>query len=171
MVGELTAGLYGHSHPRLQEALTFAIHNFGLSLGATNADEQRYAGLLCARFGLDRLRFTNSGTEANLHCIAAARRYTGRRKVVVFRGAYHGSVLAFATGCAANNVDPGDWIVVQYNDVAALRRAFEGRNDIAAVVVEGMQGSAGCIPASPEFLGTIRELTTKVWKNMGATPR
>lgn len=158
----MTAGIYGHSHPRIQEALTSAIHDIGLNLGATNVHEQRFASLLCARFGLDRIRFTNSGTEANLHCLAAARKSTGRRKVVVFRGGYHGGVLSFANGVAANNVDPGDWIVVQYNDVAGLERAFETGGEVAAVLVEGMQGAAGFISGSPEFLRAIRELTTSV---------
>lgn len=163
----MTAGLYGHSHPRIQHALTSAIHDIGLSLGSTNVHEQRYASLLCARFGLDRIRFTNSGTEANLHCLGAARKFTGRRKVVVFRGGYHGGVLSFADGVAANNVDPGDWIVVQYNDVAGLERAFDGGGEIAAVLVEGIQGAAGFISGSPEFLRAIRGLTTKVWRREG----
>ncbi|KAI6084767.1 PLP-dependent transferase [Hypoxylon rubiginosum] len=159
-VGEMTAGLFGHSHPRLQEAIISAVKNVGLSLGATNPYEQRYAELICSRFSLDRMRFTNSGTEANLHCLAAARRFTGRRKIMVFRGGYHGSVLSFPSDVSPNNVDLGDWVLVQYNDPDAVKQAFTKNSDIAAVIVEAMQGN-GAIPATIEFLKTIRSETTK----------
>ncbi|CAG8088872.1 unnamed protein product [Penicillium olsonii] len=161
LVGELSAGLYGHSHPTLQRVLTETIHNIGFTLGATNVYEQRYASLLCERFGLERLRFTNSGTEANLHCLAAARKFTGKRKVIVFRGAYHGSVLSFGEGIAENNVDQGDWLLVQYNDANGVREAFAQHRDIAAVILEGIQGSAGYIAGSRDFLKTIREQSEK----------
>ncbi|KAJ5286308.1 hypothetical protein N7524_001614 [Penicillium chrysogenum] len=157
LVGELSAGLYGHSHPTLQKVLTETIQNVGLSLGATNVYEQRYASLLCERFGLERIRFTNSGTEANIHCLAAARKFTGRRKIIVFRGAYHGSVLSFGNGIPENNIDQADWVLLQYNDSEAVREAFSQSDDIAAVILEGMQGAGGFISASLEFLRTIRE--------------
>jgi glutamate-1-semialdehyde 2,1-aminomutase len=160
-VGELSAGLYGHSHPTLQKVLTDTIYNVGLSLGATNIYEQRYASLLCERFGLERVRFTNSGTEANLHCLAAARKFTGRRKVMVFRGAYHGSVLSFGDGIPENNVDQGDWVMVQYNDSNGVQEAFAQHDDIAAVILEGIQGSGGYISGSKGFLRTIREESEK----------
>lgn len=161
-VGELTAGLFGHSHPRIIEAMKEVLSNIGLNLGATNPWEKQYAELLCSRFNLESLRFANSGTEANLHCIGAARKFTGKRKVVVFRGAYHGSVLAFAFGAAPNNVDRQDWMVSQYNDPEALKKVFETNSDIAAVLVEAMQGSAGAIPGSKEFLRAVREQTRQV---------
>lgn len=157
----MTAGLYGHSNPKLQEAIISSVNTIGLNLGATNPYEQRYADLICARFGLERMRFTNSGTEANLHCLAAARRFTNRRRAVAFRGGYHGSVLAFPADMAPNNVDRGDFILTQYNDVEGLRKTFVENGDIAAVIVEGMQGNAA-ISATAEFLTAIREETTKV---------
>ncbi|KAJ5852332.1 Tetrapyrrole biosynthesis glutamate-1-semialdehyde aminotransferase [Penicillium soppii] len=161
LVGELSAGLFGHSHPTLQKVLTDTIQNVGLSLGATNVYEQQYASLLCKRFGLERLRFTNSGTEANLHCLAAARKFTGRRKVMVFRGAYHGSVLSFGDGIPENNVDQNDWVLVQYNDSNGVQEAFAQHDDIAAVILEGIQGSGGFISGSTDFLRTIREQSEK----------
>ena len=82
--------------------------------------------------------------------------------MIVFRGGYHGSVLSFATGIATNNVDPGDWIVCQYNDVAGVERAFKQHEDIAAIILEGMQGSGGAIQGSPEFLKAIRQCSIKV---------
>jgi glutamate-1-semialdehyde 2,1-aminomutase len=83
----MTAGLFGHSQPLIKEALISTIENVGLNLGGTTHLEARHAALLCARFNLERVRFTNSGTEANLHAISGAKAFTGRRKVVVFAGA------------------------------------------------------------------------------------
>ena len=117
------------------------------------------------------MRFSNSGTEANIHCIAAARRFTQRRKVIVFRGGYHGSVLAFGTGVAPNNVDREDWIVVQYNDVNGLKEAFQQHDDVAAVILEGMQGSGGAIPATQEFLDAVQSQSKQVGQlNKKAAP-
>ncbi|KAI1177453.1 class III aminotransferase [Nemania sp. FL0916] len=107
LLGEYSAGLYGHSHPVLLAALADTASR-GLSYGGPHAAEARLAGLVCARFfrgggtGMETVRFTNSGTEANLMAIAAAKTYTGRYrgKVMVFDGAYHGGVLAFPFGCA-----------------------------------------------------------------------
>ncbi|RYP51323.1 hypothetical protein DL768_003327 [Monosporascus sp. mg162] len=169
LVAEMAAGLFGHGHPTLLRTLTETAWTVGVSLGATNAAESRLAALLCQRFGLERLRFTNSGTEANLHALAAARKRTGRRTVVVFSGGYHGSVLSFATplgkdggevhfGPAENTVDRDSFVVLRYNDAEAVRRVFRERgSEIAAVLVEGMQGSGGFIPGRHEFLLAIQE--------------
>ncbi|KXX80417.1 Beta-phenylalanine transaminase [Madurella mycetomatis] len=147
-VGELSAGLYGHSHPVIRQALLSTLDSTGLSLGATTAHEHRYASLLCARFRLARVRMTNSGTEANLHALAGARRFTSRRRVVVFSGAYHGAVLSFPDGrAAANVVDSADFVVApRYNDVPSALRTITDAEDLAAVLVEPMQGAGGCIP-------------------------
>ncbi|GAB1317084.1 Glutamate-1-semialdehyde-aminomutase protein [Madurella fahalii] len=161
-VGELSAGLYGHSRAEIRQAILSTLDATGLSLGATTAHEQRYASLLCARFRLARVRTTNSGTEANLHALAGARRFTGRRKVVVFSGGYHGAVLSFPDGRPAPNaVDPADFVVApRYNHVPSALDAIAAAaadNDLAAVLVEPMQGSAGCIPATAEFLAAVQD--------------
>ncbi|KAK7531689.1 pyridoxal phosphate-dependent transferase [Phyllosticta citribraziliensis] len=161
-VGEFTAGLYGHSQPIIVETLHRTIEQVGLNLGACTAQEVQYAKLLCERFSLDRVRFCNSGTEANLHALAAARRSTGRKKVVVFEGGYHGAVLSFGHGVAANNVDASDWVLAKYNDADSARAAIAETADVAAVLVEGMQGAGGCIPARQDFLIAVQEAATKV---------
>lgn len=103
------------------------------------------------------IRFCNSGTEANLHALAAARRFNSKRKIVVFGGGYHGAVLSFGSGKPAeNNVDLEDWIVARYNDVDSARAAIRSEG-VAAVLVEGMQGSAGAICATPEFMHAIQD--------------
>lgn len=163
-VGEFTAGLYGHSHPVILEAIRGCIESTGLNLGAQTVHEVAYARAICERFGIERVRFTNSGTEANLHALAAARAFTGKRKVVVFGGGYHGGVLGFAGGRPAqNNVDLGDWIVVDggYNNLEKATEAIRGEG-VAAVLVEGMQGSAGAIPGKPAFMRGIQDAAKEV---------
>jgi len=162
MVGELTAAVYGHSHPVIVSSVTRTIAAVGMNLGATIAQEHVFARELCARFGVDRFRFTNCGTEANLHALAGARAFTGKRKVVVFAGGYHGGVLSFGGGVpAANNVDRDDFIVAQYNDVDSARAAI-AQDGVAAVLVEGMQGASGAIPGSKEFLGAVQDSAKQV---------
>jgi glutamate-1-semialdehyde 2,1-aminomutase len=107
---------------------------------------------------MQRLRFTNSGTEANLLAIAAALAHTGRRKVMVFDGAYHGGVLSFANGGSPVNV-PHEFVVARYNDLddaRALARSHAG--SLAAVLVEPLLGAGGCIPGDPAFLQGLRDL-------------
>ncbi|EON95658.1 putative glutamate-1-semialdehyde - protein [Phaeoacremonium minimum UCRPA7] len=162
-VGELTAGIYGHSHPVIRDAIFTTFDNVGLNLGSTIIQEQKHAALMCERFGLERVRFTNSGTEANLHALNGAKQFTGKRKVVVFCGAYHGAVLSFGDGkVATNNVNKDDWVIGRYNDVESAKAVIEGTPDLAAVMVEGMQGAGGCIVGTKEFLLQIQESAKKV---------
>ena len=162
-VGEMTAGLYGHSHPVIRETIVSTFDNVGMSLGSTTVQEQKYAAFLCERFRLDRVRFTNSGTEANIHAINGAKHFTGRSKVAVFRGGYHGAALSFATAeIAPNTMNKGYFVVGRYNDVQSARNIIEGTSDLAAVVVEAMQGSGGCIPGDADFLHQIQETARRV---------
>jgi glutamate-1-semialdehyde 2,1-aminomutase len=158
-LGEYTAGLYGHSHPVLQQALATAIAE-GLSLGGLNRFEAELAAALRARFpSCELVRFCNSGTEANLMAITAARIATGRPEVLVMDGAYHGGVLAFATRAAAVTA-PFPWRYGRFNDLETTAAALADRPEqVAAVIVEPMMGGAGVIPAEPGFLAGLRELT------------
>lgn len=137
--------------------------NIGMNLGSTIVQEQRHAELMCTRFNLDRIRFTNSGTEANLHALNGARRFTGRDKIVVFSGGYHGAVLSFGDGTVAfNNVNRSDWVIAQYNNVEAARQSIEQTEGVAAVLVEAMQGAGGCILGTSDFLHAIQDSARKV---------
>ncbi|KAF2877016.1 pyridoxal phosphate-dependent transferase [Massariosphaeria phaeospora] len=154
----MTAGLFGHSQPLIQEALISTIHTTGLNLSGTTKLEAQHAALLCSRFHLSRIRFTNSGTEANLHALQAVKRFTGKRKVVVFGGGYHGACFSFPEDQPAENcVDRHEWIVAEYNDVADAKRVIEKSGDVAAVLVEGMQGHGPCIVGTREFLHQVQE--------------
>lgn len=157
----MTAGLYGHSHPIIRDAIISTTLKTGLNLGATTVAEALFAEKICQRIqSLEHLRFCNSGTEANLYALSIARRVTGLSKVIVFHGAYHGGVLSFGHGVAENNVDKNDWIIGRYNDVQGVRKLIsENKGLVAAVIVEGMQGAGGCIPATADFLHAIQTAT------------
>jgi glutamate-1-semialdehyde 2,1-aminomutase len=160
-LGEYTAGLFGHSHPVIRSALDRALDG-GISFGASNMIEARFAKAVCDRFGLERVRFTNSGTEANLLAISVGRIFTRRKKVLVFNGGYHGAVFGFAVGGSPINV-PFDYVVAPYNDIARTRAMIaEHAAELALVILEPMIGSGGCIPASGEFLHMLRQETTRV---------
>jgi glutamate-1-semialdehyde 2,1-aminomutase len=156
LLGNYTAGLLGHSPAAVRDAAHRAIDG-GWALGAVHADEVRLAELVTGRFAsMERVRFTNSGTEANLMALALACHHTGRRRIVVFDGGYHGGVLTFgATGRAVDV--PHEWEICRFNDVDDVRGVFDRCGDeIACVLVEPMQGSAGCIPAEHGFLDALR---------------
>lgn len=94
-MSDYTSGIYGHSHPVLLQAISEGLKS-GLQLSAHNQNEARLARALCDRFpSMDKVRFANSGTEANMLALSAALRFTGRQKVLVFEKAYHGSLLSF----------------------------------------------------------------------------
>ena len=155
--GEYTAGLFGHSEPRIQAALHAAIDR-GLNLASVGEREGQLARLLCERFpSLERVRFTNSGTEANMLALGAARAFTGRSGIVGFRGGYHGGLLTFVGGGSAINA-PIPVALADYNDTGQVVDLLRSRSgEIAAVIVEPMMGSGGCIPATAEFLAALRE--------------
>ena len=147
--------------PAVRDAVVAQLDR-GWAIGATHALEVELAELICGRFeSVEQVRFTNSGTEANLMAIGTALHVTGRRKVLVFEEGYHGGVLTFSHGVGPLNV-PHDFLIVPYNDVPALEVAFAAAGaEIACVVVEPVQGSGGCIPAQPGFLAALRELCTQ----------
>lgn len=160
-LGEYTAGLYGHSHPVIMEAVRSALDN-GLVLGAPGRSESELARQLCGRFpSCDLVRFTNSGTEANLMAIGAARAATGRSGVMVFDGGYHGGVLYFAHGSSPVNA-PFPFVIGRYNDLETtleLLRPHAG--ELAAILVEPMMGAGGCIPGDPAFLQGLRDAASE----------
>jgi glutamate-1-semialdehyde 2,1-aminomutase len=160
-MGEYTAGLAGHSNPVIAEAIKHAVDN-GLSLSGHTRVEAEFAAIVARRFpAMELLRFTNSGTEATLLALTLARIVTGRTKVMAFDGGYHGSVFVFKDAVNQVNV-PFDWVFAPYNDAAAAARLIaEHASDLAAVIVEPMQGSGGCIPAEQDFLTALRRETEK----------
>ncbi len=158
-LGEYTAGLYGHSDPVIRDAIKQAADD-GWVLGGPNLLEARLAEALVQRFpALERVRFTNSGTEANMMALATARTFTGRDRVMVFKGGYHGGVLYFG-GSPLNA--PFDYVMGDYNDAEGSAAAIRAEGDrLAAVLVEPMCGSGGCLPGSDAFLAGLRQATAE----------
>jgi len=158
-LGEFTAGLYGHSDPVLKAAVQRALDS-GWVRGGHIEQEEELAGLICARFpSIAQIRFANSGTEANLYAFSVARAVSGKNKIVVFEGGYHGGVFMF--GAARSPLTaPFDFVRAPYNDWAGTEALLNAnRDDLACVVIEPMQGSGGCIAAEPEFLRQLRRWT------------
>src|SRR6201981_2124581 len=157
-LNEFTAGIYGHSHPVIRRAIDAALYG-GLNFGAHSAAEARFAAAICARFpSIELVRFTNSGTEANLMAVSAARAITGRPKILVFKGGYHGGVFYFRGHGSAINA-PFEYLIGRYNDLDAAEELVRPhRAELAAILVEPMQGTTGCIPAERSFLAGLRAL-------------
>ena len=158
-LSEFTAGIYGHSHPAIRKAIEAALDG-GLNFGAHNEIEARFAAAICARFpSIELVRFTNSGTEANLMAVSAARAITGRPKILVFTGGYHGGVFYFRGHGSPLNA-PFEYLLGRYNDLAAVEALVHAyRAELAAILVEPMQGTTGCIPAERAFLAGLRALS------------
>jgi len=160
LLGEYSAGIYGHSHPRILEAARQALA-MGLNLGAHHGQEVTLAEVVTQRFNLDLVRFTNSGTEANMMALSAARCFTGRKKIMPMHGGYHGGTLYFSHGASPVNA-PFDCVMGHYNDIEGTRALLARHADeLAAVILEPMLGGGGCIPATVEFLSMLREETAR----------
>ena len=159
MLGDYSAGLLGR-RPEVADAVRRVLAR-GWGYGAMAEPETAFARALVERFSsVDQVRFTNSGSEADLMAVLTARHVTGRDRVIVFEGAYHGGPMTFLPGSAPLRV-PFDFTVLPYNDAAAVDAEFSSHGDeIACVLVEPMLGAGGCIPASRDFLSALRSLTS-----------
>lgn len=159
---EYSAGLFGHSDQIIRAAVHEALDR-GVSMGAPTSYERELAGLITARFpSIEKLRFCNSGTEANLMALTTARMVTGREKIIVFDGAYHGGVIKFPAGLSSFNV-PYDFVLSEYNDTERTAELIRELDDeLAAVIVEPILGAGGNIPGTREFLKMLRKETREV---------
>ena len=148
VLNNYTALVHGHAFPPVLAAVQAALPA-GTVFPAPHPAQLRLARMLTERYpAVERVRFTNSGTEAALLGLRIARAATGRRRVVTFSGGYHGSVPEI--------IDGGDQIVrVCYNDAA--QAAAEIDSSVAAVFAEPFLGSGGVIPAAPGFLRQIQD--------------
>ncbi len=161
--------ILGHNNPAVMEAVHAALDR-GTHFGACHEAEIRWAELITAMVpSAERVRFTSSGTEATLMALRLARAFTGRQKIVHFRGHFHGwqdhVTNGFSNhfdGSAAIGVLPGvaeGVLLADPNDVAGIDRIFSDHKDIAAVILEPTGASFGKMPIVPSFLTHLRELT------------
>lgn len=157
--GNYTAGLLGHSADTIRHAVADAMED-GVAIGAVHEREVQLARLICERFqSLEQVRFTNSGTEANLMAIGTAIHNAGRNGVGVFSKAYHGGVLSFGESTAGPLNVPHQYVIAPFNETEGLDDLF-ACGELACVLVEPVQGSGGCRPADRSFLLELRRRCT-----------
>ncbi|KAI4944258.1 hypothetical protein J4E91_008813 [Alternaria rosae] len=165
LLGEFSAGIFGHSEPRIAEAVQVALSK-GWNYGGNSQTEKEFAQKVCERFGpagIELVRFTNSGTEANTTALGAALAITKRRKILVFSGGYHGSTLVFPMALMKGSTAPcmnlpHEFVHAPYNNIPETKAILEGlpKASLAAILVEPIQGSGGCRAATKEFLHYLR---------------
>ena len=162
LVGDYAAGLFGHVCEPIRRAVLDAMSS-GISLSGPNLREVEFAELISQRIpSMQQVRFCNSGSEACLFAAQLARHATQRSTLLVFNGCYHGGFMAYGAADPPLSV-PLPLLKATYNDLHGTRALLRARApDIAAVMVEPMMGSAGCIPGSAEFLHMLREETQKI---------
>ena len=181
-IGTMTTLILGHAPEPVMEAVHAQLDQ-GVVYNAPNRHQVRLARLLCERIpSFDMVRFTNSGTEATLNTIRAARAFTGRSLIAKAEGGYHGSHDVVSVSV---RVDPGkagerlhpdalpategladgvldSVVVVPFNETGPAREILEQhKEDLAAVIVEPMLGSVGMLPATQEFLAMLRDFATE----------
>ena len=165
--------ILGHAHPKIIAAIRAAAGN-GTSFGIPNPYEVTMARLICERVpSVEKVRMTNSGTEACMSVIRLARGFTGRDQIIKFDGCYHGhadSLLVKAGSGALTFGHPDSagvpaaftrhTIVAPYNDIDAVKEAFEAnKGQIAGIIVEPVPGNAGLYLPKPGFLEFLRDIT------------
>jgi glutamate-1-semialdehyde 2,1-aminomutase len=175
-----TALIHGHAHPAIVEAATRRLAR-GSSFPLPTPEEIELAAVIVDRVpSADRVRFTNSGTEAVMMAIKAARGYTGRHRIAKFEGAYHGSYdyaevsLGSSPETWGSEAEPAsvpysrgtppavleDVVVLPFNRTeAAVARIEREAPTLAAVLVDPLPNRAGLIPARRDFLEALRAVT------------
>ena len=165
------AMLLGHSHPAVIEAVKRQM-DLGTHYGSSHELEVRWAELVCELIpSAEKVRFTASGTEASHMAIRLARAHTGRDKIVRFVGHFHGwhdNVAAGATSHYDGTTTPGVpqgvadlSILMPADDVGAVVKLLESRDDIAAVMFEPSGASWGQVPLPPGFAQAVRDVSSR----------
>jgi glutamate-1-semialdehyde 2,1-aminomutase len=181
--GNHSSLIHGYGHPQLLAAVEQQLRK-GTTFPGSSEPQLEFARLLCRRIpSVELIRFTNSGTEASLNAVRAARAFTGRVRVAKVEGGYHGtaddvmvsiqpseaeagsrsrpSALPHAKGLPQEVVEK--ITVLPFNDVEGARALIEAEgHDLAAVLVEPVLGSAGMIPAERSYLQMLREITQRL---------
>jgi glutamate-1-semialdehyde 2,1-aminomutase len=174
--------ILGHAYPAVNQRVQEAIEG-GTLFAWTTPLEISVAERICRMTGVDKVRLTNTGSEATFHALRIARAYTGREKFIKFEGQYHGMIDYFMFGTASSTEATlgerddykaapvtlgipkgiGDYVFnLPYNDLEMLEEFVEKQyQDIAAIFVEPIMGNAAGIMPKPGFLEKMRELCDK----------
>lgn len=171
-IGSWGPHLFGHNPSFIKEALLNAIEN-GTSFGAPTELEVKIAKLIKELVpSVEMVRMVNSGTEATMSAIRAARGFTGKDKFIKFEGCYHGHAdyflikagsgaltLGVPTSPGVTKANAADTLVADYNDIDSVKKLiFSNKNEIAAVIIEPIAGNMGVVESSKEFLKELRNI-------------
>lgn len=171
-IGSWGPMILGHAHPAVLEAVEAAARD-GLSFGAATAREVEMGELICAMVpSVELVRMVNSGTEAVMSAVRAARGFTGRDKLIKFAGCYHGHTDAMLVQAGSGLMTQGipgsagvplgctrDTLTAAYNDLDSVKALFAANpGEIAGVIVEPVGANMGVVPPAPGFLEGLRAL-------------
>ncbi len=174
-VGSWGPMILGHNHPAVLEAVLDACRS-GLSFGAATEREVEMADLISSLVpSIEVVRMVNSGTEAVMSAVRAARGFTGRNKIIKFAGCYHGHSDAMLVKAGSGVMTAGipdsagvpkgctqDTLTAVYNDLESVEKLFSAfPEQIAAVIVEPVAANMGVVPPKEGFLSGLRELCTE----------
>ncbi|MDD3005313.1 glutamate-1-semialdehyde 2,1-aminomutase [Flavobacterium sp.] len=167
--------ILGHAYQPVVDAVIERA-KLGTSFGMPTALETEIAALAVKMIpNIDKIRFVNSGTEACMSAIRLARGFTGRDKIIKFKGCYHGHSDSFLiqAGSGASTFgtpnSPGvtagtakDTLLAQYNDLENVKELIlANKNEIAAIIIEPVAGNMGCVPPKKGFLEALRQLCSE----------
>lgn len=171
-IGSWGPHLFGHNPAFIKEALLKAIEN-GTSFGAPTELEVKMARLITEMIPeVEVVRMVNSGTEATMSAIRAARGYTGKEKFIKFEGCYHGhadyflikagsGALTFGvpTSPGVTKGNAADTLIADFNDINSIKKLVAAnKNEIAAVIIEPVVGNMGVVRATDEFITELRKI-------------
>lgn len=164
--------LFGHNPPFIKEAVLSAIEN-GTSFGAPSELEVEMARTITELVpSVDKVRMVNSGTEATMSAIRAARGYTGREKFIKFEGCYHGHAdyflikagsgaltLGIPTSPGVTKGNAADTLLAGYNDIDSVKKLiYANKDEIAALIIEPIAGNMGVVKAKDDFIRDLRSI-------------
>ena len=171
-IGSWGPHLFGHNPPFIKEALLKAIEN-GTSFGAPTELEVEIAKLITELVpSVEMVRMVNSGTEATMSAVRAARGFTGKEKFIMFEGCYHGHAdhflikagsgaltLGVPTSPGVTKGNAADTLLADYNDIASVKNLIsKNKNEIAAVIIEPIAGNMGVVKAEDNFIKELRSI-------------
>jgi len=159
----------GNNPPKVLEAIREQIQK-GLAMAAPTENVYQWGQMICERVAsIDTIRFCCSGTEAVMFAIRGARAYTGKDKILKMEGNYHGSYDPIEAGVGWKELPTGlpksveqDVLITRFNDKKAAERIIkENKDELAAVIVEGIMGAGGSITPKDDYLKFLRKVTTE----------
>lgn len=181
-VNNYSSLIHGHCHPKIEAAVQHQLQLLP-AVGMPTETEIRLAELLCEQVpSVEQIRFTNSGTEAVMMALKAARQYTGKSKIAKFEGAYHGSYDWIEVSVEPSEPEAGeitapasvprsgavtsstlqDVLVLTYNDIEGAKALIEEHAaDLAAVLIDPLVSRMGYVSATIDFLRMLRDVTRR----------